>query len=116
MADHHEDLFLAMKPLEWAQWMHHPITEAFFVFLADQEGNFLEAITNRFVAGMLYENGGAVDGDSQERNASVLRGRVIALRETQRITLADLQAFYRGKRGLPQDESEDDRADAREPT
>lgn len=114
MADHHEELMLCLTQQEWAQWQHNPVTAAFFVFLEDQETNFMDNIAERFVAGMLYEKGGSDGVDSQDHNASVLRGRVIALRETRRITLADLQAFYRDKRGEPQPEDEDDRANARD--
>jgi hypothetical protein len=104
----HEELLLETSQIGWAQWRHNPLTAAFFAFLGDQEENFVQAIMARFLAGQLYREEA---GESQEQNATVLRGRVISLRETQGITLEAIQAFYRDKLGLPQED--DDQRDGR---
>jgi hypothetical protein len=104
MMREHEEVILGLQPVEWAQWMHHPITKGFFAYLGDFEGDLVAEITDRFMAGTLYDEPRGEGADLEGRNAHVLRGRVLTLQETRRITLEAILAYYRGKLGLGEDE------------
>lgn len=110
MAKHDEDLWLALgeeiepatelKPAvlrgsqEFAMWMHNPITAAFFAYLGDDEVYLKDLIVELVIYGQVRK-----DAQGINESADVQRGRLLALRDLQRITLADIAEFYRQKRG-----------------
>lgn len=124
MATHHQDLWLALgteleetaedmahdRPpalrgaQEFMLWMHNPLTQAFFAFLGDQESNFKDAVTEMFIYGQV------TDADPKpDKNPDVWRGRILTLRDLQRITLGQIAAFYREKAVADSEVSDDGR-------
>ncbi len=83
-------LVLEMSETEFNQWRHHPVTAEYLRFLADQADNF------RAAAADLWELGRLSDSNPDPNvNSSVLRGRMMTLRELHGLKLSDMQDFYR---------------------
>ena len=95
-----DDFFDEVTETHFNLWRHNPVTAAFLHYLGDQADNF------RDVAMVLWEDGRLDATNPHEAlNANVLRGRTLALRELQRITVGDIREFYRQKREDRQDQS-----------
>ncbi len=91
-----------MREQEFRLWQHEPITRAFLQYLDDQVANWRE------LAADIVEIGGFTAGDRLEgRNPDVVRGKIVALKELRRLTLAEIQDFYREATR----DSQDDQAD-----
>lgn len=82
-------LFLELSEESYNQWRHHPVTAAYLQFVADQAANFREAAADLFESGLLNPADAHPD-----RNANVLRGRILCLRELHALQLASIQEFY----------------------
>jgi hypothetical protein len=82
-------LFEEMGQESWAQWMHSPITKAFFDFLSHQHENWRE------IAADLVEYGHLKPGaEHEDQNIDVVRGKLATLRLLRGISLSDIQRFY----------------------
>jgi hypothetical protein len=85
----HARLLLELKPQDWAMFCHHPIMKAFLAFQEDQIAYW------RDICADLVEMGAFRLADAHEdRNPDVVRGKLIALKQLARISLADIQGFY----------------------
>lgn len=82
--------FLELDDVSFQRWRHNPTTQAFLAFLDDQAENWLTG------AAALVEDGLLDPTSSNEHlNPHVIRGKVLAFRALPRITLGELQDFYR---------------------
>jgi len=83
-------VLLEVGEVEWAQWQHSPITAAFLAFLDDNIQLWRENAAD------VLENGGFHLRDAHEdRNPDVVRGKILAFRGLRRLTLSEIQEFYR---------------------
>lgn len=79
----HESLLLEISEETFHQFCHHPIMAAYLNYLGDQVEAFRTAAADLLEAGHL------------DRQADVLRGRLLTLRELQNLSLDDIRNFYR---------------------
>lgn len=79
----HEALLLELTPEGYNLWRHNPITAAYLLYLGDQIEAFRTAAIDLLEAGAL------------DKQAEMLRGRIITLRELQNLSLDDIRNFYR---------------------
>jgi hypothetical protein len=79
----HEQLLLELSDEAYHLWRHGPITAAYLLYLGDQVEAFRTAAADLLEAGTL------------DKQAEVVRGRILTLRELQNLALSDIQNFYR---------------------
>jgi hypothetical protein len=79
----HETLLLGLSEQEFQLFRHNPITAAYLLYLGDQVDAFRTAVGDLLEAGQL------------DRQADVIRGRLLTLRELQNLALDDIRNFYR---------------------
>ena len=73
----------------FAMWKHHPVTEVFFNFLADQHAAWRE------LAADLVETGWLDPTERREDfNPNVIRGRLAVVSELQELTIEGICDFY----------------------
>lgn len=94
----HGELLLSLKPTDFAQWQHHPITKAFLAFEDD-----LIAASRELAMDLLEAGAFRLHDPHEDRNPDVVRGKLIQLKMLRRITLAEIQSFY-GKQEPEQSE------------
>lgn len=85
----HGEILLELSQQGFAQWMHHPITKAFFAFLDDQYCAYRETAADLLEAGA-YRQGAT----REDQNPDVVRGMLLQLKQLSRIGLTDIQSFY----------------------
>jgi|HubBroStandDraft_3_1064219.scaffolds.fasta_scaffold15967_6 hypothetical protein len=78
----HESLLLQLTEQEYNLWRHHPITAAYLRYLGDQAEAFRTAAADLLEAGNLDD-------------PSLIRGRILTLRELQSLSLDDIRNSYR---------------------
>src|ERR1700744_5597470 len=100
-ASDHRTTIAEMTPNAWGIWRNHPVTIAFFAFMDDQYQNWRDAAVD-----ILENVGWDPTAQHEDKNPLTLRGKLRAISGLQRLTLADMQAFYReaGGEGAQSDE------------
>ena len=79
----HEQRLLQMSEVEYQQWRHQLQTADYLKYLEDLYQVFRTSVADLLEAGTL------------DRQAEVIRGRLLTLRELQDLKLSDIQRFYR---------------------
>lgn len=81
----HETLLLELSEQSFNLWRHNPITAAYLAYLGDQVEAFRTAVADLLEQGEL------------NRQADVLRGRILTLRELHDLELQHIHNFYRNQ-------------------
>lgn len=76
-----------LSEVAYQTWRHHPITQGFLRFLADQAREYAGGVVDLWAAGRLHD-------PARNENADVLRGRYLALTEVGDLPLESMKAFY----------------------
>lgn len=88
------EILAEMGQPEFDMWRHQPAGRVFFAFLADQLANWRENSADMVMHGLFSEREAR-----PARNPHYVGGQMRAFDDLLRITLADIQGFYREASG-----------------
>lgn len=104
------ELVAELTPEEFARWRHEPAGRAFDAYLRAQLELWRENAADLVLIGAFRS-----DAPNPERNSLYVGGKMRALDDLLRITLSDIQGFYR-EATAGEEASGDSRTDTRQGT